>query len=342
MTWATELNIIRRYLRDPDQAIWSNDLLRGLYNQAQNELQQRTSLLEDITNIRIPPEFHVSYVFDYEWGYLDGHKYQCLRNNGNNFSFCFRWEVQENFGIDGDTPDEGVNYTHPFEAFFSQTPGMIPPYPFPSNLHSVKGMYHDSYPLPHETKKQITLNDPSWVTRTGAVLSYFTDDEVSNQFYLYGKPSTITWEDEDGEGMVTSVGSDTTDSDEGIIIRRTGSLLSGEAGPAINVIDDDNNILIIYNISPKEINGLGDETDFPPYINKYIRYRVLQLAFGANTDGRIESLSTYWGQRAKLGLDVIKRFRDNRYKDRDYVMYTKGSGSMRFRHPRLPDAYPQT
>lgn len=62
MTWANELNILRRYLRDPSQNIWTNDFLRNLYNQAQNELQQRTWLLEDVTNIQLPPEFAVSYL----------------------------------------------------------------------------------------------------------------------------------------------------------------------------------------------------------------------------------------------------------------------------------------
>lgn len=342
MTWATELNIIRRYLRDADQNIWSNDLLRGLYNQAQNELQQRTGILEDVTNIRIPPEFQGSYMYDYEWGYLDGsNKYQCLRNQGNNFSFCYRWEVQENYGTAGDTADEGTNYTHPFEAYTSETPGTPPPHPFPQNLHTIKGMYHDRCPLPYETKKNITRDDPSWVTRTGAVLAYYVDDQVSNHFYLYGKPSTVTWEDDAGQGMVTSVEDDTTDSEEGIITQRTGSLLSDELGPAIDVISDDDNILIVYDVTPTEINGLGDTTDFPAYLNKYIRYRVLQLAYGANTDGRIESLSNYWGERAKVGLDIVKRFRNNRYKDRDYVMVTQGMGRRSIRHPRLPDSYPQ-
>ena len=341
MTWATELNIIRRYLRDPDTKIWSNDLLKGLYNQAQNELQQRTGILEDVRNVRIPPEFDGSYTFDFEWGYLDGIKYRCLRNQGNNFSFCFRWEVQENYGAASDTPDEGTNYTHPFEAFTSETPGMPPPFPFPENLHSVKGLYHNLLPIPYESKKEILRNDPSWVTRTGTVNFYYLNDKASNCFFLYGIPSTITWSDESGQGMVTSVSGDTTGSETGVITQRTGSLLSSETGPAIDVVEDDDDVLLFYDITPTEINDIGDKTDFPPYLSKYIRYRVLELAYGANTDGRIESLSQYWGMRAKVGLETVKRFRNNRYRDRDYVMSTRDGYRTRIRHPRLPDSYPQ-
>ena len=342
MAWATELNIIRRYLRDPDANIWSNDLLMGLYNQAQNELQQRSGILEDVAGVYIPPMFNASYMQDWEYGHISGTaKYRCLRNNGNNFTCCYRWEIQQNYGTAGDTPDEGIAYSHPWEAFAGETPNMPPAIPLPRNTHTIKAMFHDSWPIPAELKKRISADDPSWVTRSGTPLSYYQEDTTSNQFYLYGQPSTITWTDEDGSGPVTSVEDYTVGSETGTITQITGGLLSGESGIDVSVVGDDNNILMVYDITPVDIESVGDESDFPQYLNKYIRYRVLQLAYSANTDGRIQSLGEYWGQRAIIGLKIVIKFMQNRFRDRDYCLKTQDRRPARnIRHPRLPSTYP--
>ena len=342
MSWAAELNIIRRYLRDPDGNIWGNSLIMGLYNQAQNELQQRTGILEDVSGVSVPPLFSGSYLYDYEWGYAAGTvKYRCMRNNGNNFSFCHRWEIQENYGAAGDVADEGIAYTQPWEAYAGQSPGSPPPFPLPQNVHTIKGLFHDSVPVPPLTKKEITRDDPSWVTRESVPVAYWIEDAVSNQFYLYGQTSTVTWPDESGSGMVTSVDDYTVGEETGIITQISGGLLSGEEGVAVDVVDDDDNILIIYSITPKDIASVGDDPDFPVYLNKYIRYRVLSLAYGANCDGKIESLSRYWGNRAMIGLKVVKRFMNNRSKDRDFRLRThNGFPTRNIKHPRLPSGYP--
>lgn len=342
MTWANELNILRRYLRDPSQNIWTNDFLRNLYNQAQNELQQRTWLLEDVTNIQLPPEFAVSYLHDWEWGHKsESNKYRALRNQGSNFSFCFRWEAQEDFGLEADVSDEGIAYSHPWEAFIYTAPGLPPRIGLPANLHAIKGMYYDNEPIKPLSKKIIGYTDASWQQRVGEPLAYFIESETDNQFALYGRPNEITWSDDDGEGMVTDSGSDTNDDETGHITARTGSLLSGETGVAVDIVEDDDNIILHFKVSPTEINGLSDETDFPPYINKYIRYRVLAMAYSANTDGRIESLAQYWNDRAALGLSVVNKLKANRFKDKDYRLATTENPARRTRkHPRLPDGYP--
>ena len=342
MTWATELNIIRRYLRDPDANIWSNDLLAGLFNQAQNELQQRTGFLEDVTAVACPPMFQASYMLDWEYGHIDGDvKYRCFRNQGNNFTFCFRWEAQENFGVGGDTSDEGICYSHPWEAFVGEVPGSPPPFPLPQNANTIKALYQDSIPIPPTTKKAVTSTDPSWVTREGVPLAYYQEDTVSNQFYLIGRPSSLTWADESGDGMVTDVEDHTVASETGIITQVTGGTITGESGVASEAIEDDDNILLIYSITPSDVTGLGDDLDFPSYLGRYIRSRVLQLAYSANTDGRIESLAGYWGKRALLGLKVVKKYLGNRSQDRDFVLRTKdGYPTRNTRHPRLPSGYP--
>ena len=72
MTWAEQRKRIRRMLRDPDGNIWSDALLRRLYNDVQRELQAKTNLLEDAEAIRVPPMYSISYLQNWEWSYVNG------------------------------------------------------------------------------------------------------------------------------------------------------------------------------------------------------------------------------------------------------------------------------
>jgi hypothetical protein len=343
MSIANEMETIRYYLRDPEGKIWGNELIFGLYNQAQNELQQRTRIFEGITNIHIPPRWQGSYTHDWEAGLLPGSQhYQCLRTQGNNFVTCFHWEVQQNYGVAApDVGEKGYAYTHPWEAFVNVTPNKPPSYAFPDDMHEVKQMFYDEQPLLPENSKRMMETDPSWDTRSSTPVTYQVDSFVENQFQIHLRPATITWDDDAGSGMVTSVEDDTTNEETGIVTLSTGRYVDDETGIAIEAITDANNITLFYDVQPKDIEGLASPTYSPAYMQKFIRYRVLELAYGANTEGMNKNLSAFWNMRAVLGLDVVMRFRGNRYKDRDYQMTTKqGTHSRTFRHAKLPDAYP--
>ena len=345
MSIGVEVEALRYFLRDPDSKIWSNSILFGLYNQAQSELQIQTNIMEGITTIELPPEFQASYTYDWEAGLAQGStEYQCLRTQGNNFTFCYPWEVQQNYGVaTPDAADLGTYaYTHPWEAFL-KTPNKPPPIPFPDDMFSVKQMFHDEMPLMPITSKDMMQSDPSWNIREGTPLAYYVDSEVENQFLMYGRPTTITWTNQAGEGMVTSVEDDTTGSEFGIQIISTGRSLVDDDGITINIIDTDNNMLLLYDIAPPDVEGLSDDSYVPDYLKKYIRYRVLQLAYMANTDGKNEEMATFWGERNNIGKEVVKRFRGNRYKDIDRRLRTQeGTGARRTKHPKLPDTYPAT
>jgi hypothetical protein len=61
----------------------------------------------------------------------------------------------------------------------------------------------------------------------------------------------------------------------------------------------------------------------------------------ANTDGRIPSLSEYWGWRKELAYKIVKMFRWKKLVDRDYRLQTKGVPARGVRRrPKLPDTYP--
>ncbi len=340
MSFADELTRVRRLLRDPDGNIWDTDLLRGLWNEVQHEVQIRTSILEDVTVLAVPPRYPYSYTHDWERAHTTEGSFRCFYNQDGHFAFTYYDEVQENFGINGDTSIGGNTYTHPFEAWLG-TPGYLPRIPFPANFHKAKGFYFDEEPIDYEDRKTIERRDPSWRSREGSVISYTRESSEDNQFLLYPKPSSVTWDDTLGEGMVTSVSGDTTGSETGVITQRTGSVLSAESGIATEALDSAGNVLLIFDVAPTEVEGFADELDFPDFMTKYVRYGVLARAFMANTDGYIPSLSNYWNQRFQLGIMAIQKFRSNKTRDRDRMLVGESLGARRtVRHPRLPDGYP--
>jgi len=340
MAFANELQRLRRLLRDPDGNIWDTDYLRALWNEVQHEVQIRTSILEDVTVLAVPPRFTYSYMHDWERSHTPKGSFRCLYNQDGHFVYSYPDEVQENAGIDGDTSQGGAIGTHPFEAWVS-TPGYLPRLPFPANFHKAKGFYYDEEPIEYEDRKAIMRRDPSWRSREGRVISYTRESAEDNQFLLYPKPSSVTWDDTDGTGMVTHVSGDTTGSETGVITQRTGSVLSSESGIATEAFDSADNVLLVYDVVPTEVEGLADELDFPGFLTKYVRYGVLARAFNANTDGYIPSLANYWNQRYQLGIRGIGRYRSNRSRDRNRALRSEDVGARRsIRHPRLPDGYP--
>jgi len=115
-------------------------------------------------------------------------------------------------------------------------------------------------------------------------------------------------------------------------------VLSDEEGIATEVLDADDNLLMIYDALPADVDSPGDEIEIPDYLTKYLRYGVLEKAYMANTDGHIPSLAVYWRGRYALGIEAAKRFRLKRSKDRDYAL--RPARPARRRLSRLPDGYP--
>lgn len=120
-----------------------------------------------------------------------------------------------------------------------------------------------------------------------------------------------------------------------------GDLFNQEQGIAVSQISGTNNVICIYDAMATDIQDESDESDFPVFMRKYIEFGTLQRAYGANTDGRISSLRDYWGYRYEMGITMIKRFRSLRKSDRDYCLSSVQKPIKRkYRHPRLPNTYP--
>ena len=129
--------------------------------------------------------------------------------------------------------------------------------------------------------------------------------------------------------------------DTGTIVKREGSMPSSELGITVDVLDEKDAFLLIYDIDPTEISEGTQESDFPVFLRKYIEHGVLARAYGANTDGRIRSLADYWRFRYEIGFEVMKRYRTSRRSQRNYRLRTHGVRPVQVkRQPRLPSSYP--
>jgi hypothetical protein len=145
-----------------------------------------------------------------------------------------------------------------------------------------------------------------------------------------------------GVGDTQFVEGDTANSVFGTIGNRAGDSFDQPYGLTSQIIPTDRNLLLIYSILPTPLIVELDQTDWPDFLDKYIIYGTLERAYTANTDGRIQSLSEYWGLRKIAGIEVLKRFKQNQTVDRDYRLTFEGARtrSSRPAQPRLPSNYP--
>jgi hypothetical protein len=362
-------------LRDPDSNIWEDDFLLLCWNDAQRDLQQKASILENVQAINIPPEYQMSYIHDWEYEFCDhdGMNYQCLNyNHQSDYSYCYRWESQILAGLSAVESDQGYHFTHPWEGFACGDPGDLIPVWFPVGFNGVSFIAWDRTPIDPLTVKEIQADDMSWKTRNGVPIGYYTLDESSREFYLYPIPDDPGYIDysidvnrtiDDGsvrttsdgrtrtfndgiqrisEGnMITIIDGDTANIEYGTIIDRTGQEGTQDYGLAYEAVEADDNVLMVYDAMPSDLLSDTDESELPSFLTKYVEYDVLERAYSAHSDGMIESLRDYWGYRRTLGLEVLKKYKTRKRVDREYRLMTKETPGRRYRgRPRLPDDYP--
>ena len=341
MTWDAELTKMRRFLRDPDGDIWSDDYIRHLWNDIQNDWQHRTGVLEDVYTQRVPGVYVFSYQREWEYQHIpttETQYYRCL-NEFDDYVFCHRWEPQTISGISADVGDYGAHFTQPWEAFMD-TPGEVVKIRFPRNFNFAKFFAYDEEPIDEVTKKDVQSYDPSYVSNSGMPICYYRYDDTDNSFVLYPRPSTGFVNELSGEGMALFADDDTEDTTFGAISVRTGSVDSSSNGISADVVDVESSVFMVYSISPLEIEAGIDVPDVPDFLRKYIDAGTISRAYGGNTDGRIRSLADYWRMRYDLGIQFTKKYMSNKRQDRDYRLTGQVDVRRRRRGPRLPDTYP--
>jgi len=187
MNWSAERTKIRTYLRDPNANVWTDENLRLLYNDTQQDFQHKTGVLEDVFIQRVPGLYHASYQHDWEWKYLPSELsqfYQCLTQHSDAV-ICHRWEPQIMTGLISDVSDYGIHFTQPWEAFMGQTPGEPVKIRFPKNFNAMKFAAYDEEPISQTDKKRVQSADPSHVTTEGEPKAYYLFDDIDNSYDLY-------------------------------------------------------------------------------------------------------------------------------------------------------------
>ena len=347
MAWADTLIKIRRYLRDPNANIWQDGLLLSAYNDAQNELQLTTAFIQDVCAVRVPPEYHITHIQDWEWPFLgsDTGNYQALRYHQQSETvYCYRWETQVVWGlVDSTAPDEGDHCTHPWEYFVASMPGDVIPLQLPPGFHEAEFVAWDRRPLDYTTRRALGQTDDFWLTRVGKPYAYWRPDKLEDRFCLYPVPTDPVWDDvddleqESGEKGTVLFSDDEALSNEYGIVVDTGDIIRLDA----DVISPDHNVLFIYKKTPTDIKAGSDVSDFPDYMEKYLIYATLESAYAADTDGQIESLRDYWKMRKELGFKVIAKYMRLQKQDRTYRLANQAVPGFRTRRePKLPDHYP--
>ena len=230
--------------------------------------------------------------------------------------------------------------------------------------------YHFIYPFPSTVDWDDIVQQITTVSYVGTFDwedTYYgcdfitTEDSTNEQWYMH--PWELNYVGDPESGIVSRVstdlfhdagiepdspygialfdsGADET-SDFGIIIDEDGSAVDSDVGAGTDIIDAAGQLLLISQKTALDLASEDDESLLPSYIQKYVEYGALELAYRANTDGRIPSLAEYWGWRKEIAYKAIFMFKNKRRMDRTYCFRTHdiSARSVR-RRPRLPDTYP--
>lgn len=340
MDLASQIVRIRRFLRDPNAKIWDDQQLINYFNEASEELQQKTKFLCEVRTLPVPQTVDCAYVYDWEYPYATGTvRHQCFRHmHQSNLSYVHTWEPQSDWQVNANYTDLGMHSTQPWELMYADTPGDPLWMRFPYNFRSAKMVAYDEQILVKTTEKQIQERDTSYQKTTGDAIAYYPYNEAEDVFVLYPRPEISTFTD--GEGAVQYSSTDTPDAEVGTIVRAENYTLSMDGGIAYELVPAVDNVLIVYEVNILDLIGTDEESQFPAFMRKYIEHGVLAKAFRANTDGRIESLADYWDQRYKIGVEVIKTYMQKRLEDKRLVLKSHNTQPRKRRHGRLPSTYP--
>jgi hypothetical protein len=232
-------------------------------------------------------------------------------------------------------------FTHPWEAFLGEQCNQPPPIGMPSQFESAIVVAWDESPIEYGEIKNIQDNDPSFESRTGEAQSYYRRSIGDNTFYLYPRPSSVSWPDGGQEGVVLFEENSTVNTEYGGYIVADGGEDNLDLGVGIDSVTAAGNVLFIYHKNTADLVSDDDVSDLPTFLCKYAIYGVLEKAFASNTDGRNMGVAGYWGKRKAIGLKLVGKFMNRRTVDRNIQLRTPGVPAQRNRRqPRLPDSYP--
>lgn len=327
--WDKLIKIIRYYLRDPDDSIFTDEELLQYYNDVSFEIASKTGPVIRVEAHYFPPEYDCSFMWDWESDFGEGTQYQCLMiNQADGWVITFPWESAYWLDVEP-SQDNGYRDIHPWEMCLGSAADVIK---VPLHRKFAKMLYcaFDELTLDPIDEKRLSERDAYYRTRTGLAVNYYRPDEVQNEIVIYPLPSNIWDETEIYEVL----------ADDGGMLANESWLDLRDQGITSDVIPTDGMLVMVYQAMPDELQSWEDVPDLPPYLVKYVRHGTLERAYGADTDAFIPSLRDYWAMRKNIGVEAIKRWKRLSKINRDYRL---GGAVSRVqpRHPRLPEHYPQ-
>lgn len=327
-TWTEILTWLRRYLRDPDGRIWTDAELMQYFNDASLEIAAKTGPIVRVETHYFPPEFDMSYTFDWEVDYGEGTKYQCLTvNQASGLTICYPMESAYWLDVEP-SDDDGYRDTHPWEMCM-YAPADYVPVPLHAKFHKMRLCAYDECVIDPIDESTLSAGDGYYRTRTGEPINYWHPDSQQNYIIIYPRPSVVWDETEIYEVM----------DDEGGMVGDEGWLDHRDTGITSDAIVTTDTLFMVYEAMPEVIQSRDDVPDFAPYMVKYVCYATLERAYGADTDGFIPTLRDYWSLRKKTGIEALKKWKRMAKINRHYRLGGELS-RVRSRHPRLPSTYP--
>jgi hypothetical protein len=338
-SFADQLTIIRRFLRDPNGDVWTDYDVLTYWNDALLEIARKVGYIEKVHTYKYPPEWSNSYIYDFEYEYTNGDRYQALSQwQARSQVITYPWEPGY-FLTNSDVADDGSRFTHPWEAFYS-SPADYVPSPFHFKFHRAKYIAYDEETLTYASRKSLSSQDSHYRTAQGGAICYWRPDETSNQIVLYPRPSGVTFDDGGLPGSPIETYSDTG----GIQTWDEAYLDERDTGIITEAIETEKRIFMVFeaipNLVPDDPGSWYEDIDFPAFMLKHVRYATLERCFGADTDGFIPSLRDFWNTRKEIGISIIKKYKSLRMTDRIFVL-GGGMASRVSKHPRLPSSYPR-
>jgi hypothetical protein len=198
VNWSEQLTRIRRWVRDPDANIFTDNFLMRLFNDEQHRVFSELGLVDTVKVVRTHPAFQDAYLHEWEWpytGHSGGEVYQAFAYlDAEAAAYTAIWEPEHFKGYDAFTLDVGTQYTQPWEAWMADAPAFPPPIPMPADFHEATLIAYDRRRLEPEDLGSIQDLDPSWRTQRGTPVGYWRHQKNDNWIYLWPLPN-LTWAD---------------------------------------------------------------------------------------------------------------------------------------------------
>lgn len=181
----------RRYLRDPEALIWDAEQLCLYWNEAKDEIAQKTGYFTRARTLRYPSQGIMTYQWDWEYEYTHADRlpaYKMFRVlQQSDMIITYPWEATYST-TDIDSTDEQYRVTQWWEAYYA-TSAEPPKVVISDNLVAIRYAAFDNSTITHRDERVIKQGDGYYKTTQGEAQNYYFTDDVSKEIVIYPVPT---------------------------------------------------------------------------------------------------------------------------------------------------------